>query len=267
MSRTTWFKVDDRFPESDKVIELTLRPEGLAALGLWTLCGAWAAGRGNGGRIPEAVVKRYRGTRRHVAALVDVGLWDPSDDDWQFHDWDDYNESAEAAEAVKIAEREAGRRGNHERWHVRRRIVVPSCQFCVGSPMDGESGGDRVPDSGAIPPGPGPDPEPEKTDGTNAGEVSHETDAGARDDDPIEAGFTALGVASATARGRVLAAVRTVVPTASDAEVVDVVRGILDRSDDHVRYPVAYVETACRETPATVLDVWERSPRPSGVAA
>lgn len=134
----TWFKVDDRFPESDKVIELVLRPEGLAALGVWTLCGAWAAGRGNGGRITEAVVKRFRGTRKHVAALVAVGLWDPSDDEWLFHDWADYNESAEAAEAVKVAEREAGRRGNHERWHVKRKIVVQTCSFCVnaiGYPM------------------------------------------------------------------------------------------------------------------------------------
>lgn len=262
----TWFKVDDRFPESDKVIELMLRPEGLAALGVWTLCGAWAAGRGNGGRITEAVVKRFRGTKKHVAALVSVGLWDASDGDWQFHDWDDYNESAEAAEAVKVAEREAGRRGNHERWHVKRGVVAKSCPFCVGYPTGDESGGNRVPDaspdSGAIPPGPGPDPDPEKTDHGDPHTSVPEGDA-RDDDDLIKSGLTQLGIGTPTGQRRALNSIRAVIPTVTDAEAVDVARAILTEGDAlrNVAHPVPYVEKACRSTPSEVLGLWQRMPR------
>lgn len=270
----TWFKVDDRFPESDKTIELTLRPEGLAAIGLWTLCGAWSAGRGNGGRITTAVVKRFRGTKKMVAALVEVGLWDPSDDEWQFHDWADYNESAETAQAIKAAEREAGKRGNHERWHAKRGITVPDCPYCVATPKENPSGGDRVPDtspeSGAIPPGPGPDPDPDpdkdQIDPTTSATSVLEADAPALEDD-LQGDFSALGVTSRSARERVCVAVRRVVSGASDAEVVDVVRELLTLADGHVQHPVAYVETACRQTPATVQGIWARVPKPTGAAA
>jgi hypothetical protein len=259
----TWFKVDDRFPESDKVIELTLRPEGLAALGVWTLCGAWAAGRGNGGRVTEAVVKRFRGTRKHVAALVAVGLWDASDDEWQFHDWDDYNESAEAAEAVKVAEREAGRRGNHERWHVKRGVVARSCEFCIASPIENTSGGDRVPDtdpeSGAIPPGPVPDPDRQIDDRDAHKPVAlvdaRESDT---DEDFIAAEASRLGIKSLP---RVRRAFEGAGVAGSDAELIDLTRAVVELATTHVRSVEAYVETTCLKSPATVADLWVRAKR------
>ena len=69
------------------------------------------------------------------------------------HDWLDY-----AGKLVEKREeaREAGARGNHERWHVRRGIIDPDCPFCqegnVGpqdgdpDPIGGRSEGDSLPD-------------------------------------------------------------------------------------------------------------------------
>lgn len=256
----TWFKVDDRFPESDKVIELVLRPEGLAALGVWTLCGAWAAGRGNGGRVTEAVVKRFRGTRKHVAALVAVGLWDASDDEWKFHDWGDYNESAEAAEAVKVAEREAGRRGNHERWHVKRRIVVAGCEFCIGYPTaNSDSSPDRVPDtdpdSRAIPPGPGPVPDPEKTDVTTPDPVPHEIPA--RDGWTDEEISAAAKSAHVRDLDHVIQTVQRVTgPIAHVAMLFDLIRAVERLSLKPIKSADAYLDTVCLNSPDEIEREW-----------
>jgi hypothetical protein len=72
------------------------------------------------------------------------------------HDWLDY-----AGKLIEKREeaREAGARGNHERWHVRRGIIDPDCPFCQegegenagpqGSdpdPIGGRSGGESSPD-------------------------------------------------------------------------------------------------------------------------
>jgi len=70
------------------------------------------------------------------------------------HDWHDY-----AGKLIEKREeaREAGARGNHERWHVQRGIVDPTCPYCqeasaqdgqvIWSPSGGESGGDSQPES------------------------------------------------------------------------------------------------------------------------
>jgi len=70
------------------------------------------------------------------------------------HDWHEY---AGKLIAKREEAREAGARGNHERWHVQRGIVDPTCPYCqeasekdgqvIGSPSGGESGGDSQPES------------------------------------------------------------------------------------------------------------------------
>lgn len=69
------------------------------------------------------------------------------------HDWLDY-----AGKLIEKREeaREAGARGNHERWHVRRGIIDPDCPFCQEGdeelqdadpdPIGGRSGGESSPD-------------------------------------------------------------------------------------------------------------------------
>jgi hypothetical protein len=66
--------------------------------------------------------------------------------------------------AKRAAEQEAGLRGNHNRWHVKRKINDPDCEYCYRVPdqvPDGapESGASRVlGESAPIPPVPVPDP-------------------------------------------------------------------------------------------------------------
>src|SRR5690606_22136242 len=70
------------------------------------------------------------------------------------HDWHEY---AGKLIAKREEAREAGARGNHERWHVQRGIVDPTCPYCqeasekdgqvIGSPSGGESGSDSQPES------------------------------------------------------------------------------------------------------------------------
>src|SRR5690606_20278603 len=70
------------------------------------------------------------------------------------HDWHEY---AGRLIEKRAEAREAGARGNHERWHVRRGISDPSCPYCqeesaqnkgaIGTRSGGDSGGDSGTDS------------------------------------------------------------------------------------------------------------------------
>lgn len=64
------------------------------------------------------------------------------------HDWWDY-----AGQLIKTRQEsaESGARGNHIRWHVKRGITSPTCEFCQAEsqddrqPIGGRSGGDENP--------------------------------------------------------------------------------------------------------------------------
>jgi hypothetical protein len=97
------------------------------------------------------------GTPAEAKCLVSVGLWDLDGDGWAFHDWTDYNPDAASQKAKRDAESKGGTFGNHLRWHVKRKVIVPDCEWC--NPSGTRSGGDQVPESGANPPDPTrPDP-------------------------------------------------------------------------------------------------------------
>lgn len=89
----TWFKVDDQLPDHRKVRKLGA--DRLAAMGLWTLCGAWASGNSDG-FVPLEVVTRYDPKLRYTERLCAVGLWETATDDGEqgyvFHDWSEYRQ-------------------------------------------------------------------------------------------------------------------------------------------------------------------------------
>lgn len=132
-----WFKVDDELHEHRKA-----RKAGKAAMGVWVLAGSWAADNGTGGFVPEDVVRRW-GTSADAKRLVDAGLWKVEtlhdEDGWRFHDWNHFQPSAAVTEAGKVKRSESGKIGNHRRWHVKRNITDPDCEFCHPLP-------DREPD-------------------------------------------------------------------------------------------------------------------------
>lgn len=119
-----WGRIDDRFDDHQKVIDLLEYEQGAAAVGLWTLCFTWAhrSTRKPGktpGLIPSSLPRRYVGPagRELAALLVKVGLWEErGEDGWLFHDFDKYLPT----EQTRDARAEAGRKGAEKRWAAKR---------------------------------------------------------------------------------------------------------------------------------------------------
>lgn len=114
----TWFKVDDGFPTHRKVLAIPRGQRRLAAVGAWTLTGAWSAANGTEGRIPNHIIDEFGIPRRVVDDLVTSGLWRTHDDDngaQQMHDFLDYNPSADQVAADREAARERQRRARERR--------------------------------------------------------------------------------------------------------------------------------------------------------
>jgi len=93
----TWFRVDDGFYDHPKVLDA-----GVAAIGLWTLAGAYCARHLTDGVITDRQIRAIGGTRKQAAKLVEVGLWScdesradasPSARRYFFNDWREYQPS------------------------------------------------------------------------------------------------------------------------------------------------------------------------------
>jgi hypothetical protein len=113
-----WYAVDDGFPHHPKLEELEhdyiLHALCVAA---WTLLGADCAGRHTGGFVSKARFAKVlafwpaKARDKAAAALVEpLQLWEIAADGWQFHDWDDYQPSAEESKAEKNLKTERQRR-------------------------------------------------------------------------------------------------------------------------------------------------------------
>jgi hypothetical protein len=104
-----WFKVDDTFHSHPKVQRC-----GLLAVGLWSVCGSYSACFRTDGFVPKRFVSGLSHGTRAAAQLVAAGLWDPAERNgelgWIFHDWHDYQPSAEEVEAKRQQARERQRR-------------------------------------------------------------------------------------------------------------------------------------------------------------
>lgn len=120
----SWFRIDDGFAFHHKTVAA-----GNAAVGLWVRAGSWSSGAKMGGYIPGEMV-RALGNRAQSQRLVTAGLWIPTDGGYQFHEWDDHNPTAHEAKTAHKKQSQAGKLGNHRKWHVKRGIVDPDCLFC-----------------------------------------------------------------------------------------------------------------------------------------
>lgn len=104
-----WFKVDDTLHSHPKV-----RRASLSALGLWTIGGSYAMAYKTNGFVPEWFAHGFPRGRTAAAELVRIGLWDNATCDgesgYQFHDWLDYQQSAEEIERDRERSRERQRK-------------------------------------------------------------------------------------------------------------------------------------------------------------
>lgn len=115
-----WFKIDDGLPTSRKVLSIPRRDR-LAAVGLWSLAGAWCAKELTDGAVPAYMIGELGGTERLAEALVTAALWSRTSTGYRFHAWDEYQpaKSEVVAKREKNAEklrnwRARNQGGNHD---------------------------------------------------------------------------------------------------------------------------------------------------------
>jgi len=110
-----WFKVDDGFSNSKPVLRIPrrFRP---AAVGLWTLAGAWSAKELTDGYVPDYLLEELASTPTMARHLVDAGLWEEAENGWKFKGWGKYQPTREQVTADR--EREAERK---RQWRASKR--------------------------------------------------------------------------------------------------------------------------------------------------
>ncbi len=71
---------------------------------------------------------------RGAKALVREGLWLEVDGGYQVARWGEWHQPAEAVEKERLAKASGAAVTNHQRWHVARKVVEPTCRLCVSDP-------------------------------------------------------------------------------------------------------------------------------------
>lgn len=105
-----WFKADDQLPFHPKVLAA-----GNAAMGLWIRAGTWSSSQLTDGFIPNAIASAMA-NECDADALVDAKLWDRAEGGYQFHDWSDFQPSADVERKKREDRKRAGRAGAAARW-------------------------------------------------------------------------------------------------------------------------------------------------------
>lgn len=123
----SWGKVDDRLHSHPK-----WRRASKGARALWTTALSWCSEQANGGEVPRDMLRMLDGTPSEAKSLVSVGLWVETSTGFAFHQWEERNPDAASAHAITEAKKTGGQLGGHTRWHVKRGIKVPGCDWCEG---------------------------------------------------------------------------------------------------------------------------------------
>jgi hypothetical protein len=100
-----WFNVDDGLTTSPKVLAIP-RGHRLAAIGLWTMAGSWCGQHLTDGAVPAFMLDEWGATKEMADVLVEVGLWRKTAKGFQFHAWDEYQQSRNDVEAKRERDRQ-----------------------------------------------------------------------------------------------------------------------------------------------------------------
>jgi hypothetical protein len=99
-----WFKVDDGYHSSRKVLQIPRRHRWQAE-GLWVHAGSWASDNLTDGHIPDYIIAEWGPPKSALDWLVKVGLWDRTHDGFDFRNWDEYQPSKAEVDALRVANR------------------------------------------------------------------------------------------------------------------------------------------------------------------
>lgn len=105
------FFVDDAFADSKEVMSIPSRYRN-AAIGLWTRCGAWSAGKLTDGVVPMSVVESFAGKSapRLVELLVAATLWESDGDLVRFRNWSKWQRTRKQVESFRAFNAQKQRR-------------------------------------------------------------------------------------------------------------------------------------------------------------
>lgn len=133
-----WFKVDDGFYTSKKVLSIP-RQQRLAAVGLWVMAGNWSARELTDGVVPAYVLAEIGATPRLRQALVTARLWlDHGSAGIEFHGWAEYQPTRAKVEDDR--ERERIRKEKYRMSHRDTDRTPSSVPPSVQAESQGESG-------------------------------------------------------------------------------------------------------------------------------
>jgi 5-methylcytosine-specific restriction endonuclease McrA len=123
----TWFKIDDGFYDHPKTFDASD-----AAIALWVRAGTWSSRNLTDGFVPAGMPPRL--SAEHDAAVKELcvrGLWKRARGGFQFHDWHEYNRTAEEVKSERKANtrRQALFRDPALRQTVRERDN-DTCRYC-----------------------------------------------------------------------------------------------------------------------------------------
>jgi hypothetical protein len=76
-----------------------------AARALWTTALSWSVAQGTDGNLPRDILGMLGSRRRAAENLVEVGLWEVTEEGWRFHDWLGHNVSDQQIQEQREATR------------------------------------------------------------------------------------------------------------------------------------------------------------------
>lgn len=106
-----WVRVDTDLYRNPKIAPLAIRNR--SAVVTW-LGGLLIAGeQETDGYVPAYMLADARGRLADVHLLVEAGLWTPTGEGWQIHDWEDKNPTRRTSQQIS----EQARAAALKRWH------------------------------------------------------------------------------------------------------------------------------------------------------
>lgn len=141
--------IDDKLHAKKKIAHLLSLDCGPSALGLWTLANSWCNDELTDGAIELFVIKRLGPwTEQHADALVSVGLWSKTDTGYQFHDWEDFNDTRDNVLKKRAgdAERKGQTRSARRAKKALERSVSKQEKLSARNPSGIQSESERSPD-------------------------------------------------------------------------------------------------------------------------
>lgn len=104
-----WFRVDDNLAFHPKAMRA-----GNSAMGLWVRAGSWASQQLTDGYVPDDIARAI-GSKADVERLLRSGLWLPSEDGFEFHEFAERNPTRDEVQQRRKATAERIRRWRDKR--------------------------------------------------------------------------------------------------------------------------------------------------------